>query len=92
MLGDAEQTCHLIKCARLTSFIKYINDIYMYKRSVSRSLLAINLPFLGSKNIFHLKLTLTYSISEKGKEEYVQIVKMMLSMDWLRLYQSHGIF
>lgn len=41
--------------------IQYINDIYMYKRSVSRSLLAINLPFLASKNIFHLKLTLTYS-------------------------------
>lgn len=30
--------------------------------------------------------------SEKGNEEYVQIVNVMLSMDWLRLYQSHGVF
>lgn len=25
-------------------------------------------------------------------KEYVQIVKAMLNMDWLRLCQSHGIF
>lgn len=30
--------------------------------------------------------------SEKGKEEYAKIVKVMLNMDWLRLYESHGIF